>query len=216
MNIKQKQRSTKPTLEQTKHVYNAMFMHQAISHYPNTTIMDMNNYLLVTFYRAADRSLRSDIYSLYRKISYAANPANKGIFSKRVGAIAYLDYTGSRSGKNYSNANLTNPDHCHMLVLARSIPERDAIKKVLDKNNEKYSNLHYADVTDTKNPLDYLLSYLSKAYGHEYSGFANDKYFPISLPFDSIRKKKYWHTLSGVANKRYQSHPQIMNQFTLS
>lgn len=215
MNIPTIQKLKKPSLELIKSEYNRYFMHMALSQYPTGTKLNMNNFLYLTFHKSDSYDLNRSIYFLYRKIKKATQPDKHLPKKPNVGMIAYYDYHGSRTGLDRTIYKLPKPDHCHAIIFARNIQERDDITTELHNIFFPPPDLHICQVTSNKKSLKHILSYSAKAFGHEYMINGGSLYDPKILPF-SDERRAVKNRLTEVMLDRINKHKTIQDKLVLS
>lgn len=188
-----------------------MLFHKAISHYQIGTNLDLHNFLFVTFHRHRNgQSIRSDIFRLYK---YIQKHMYSGLnITDRIAMIGFPEVAGTRSGPIMTN--LGDPDHCHILIIARSKDEAKAIEYFLNRTKKSYNCLEWKYGSVTKGSLMHLLSYCLKTFSCDQQYHATGKFDAIVLPYTDARKGQK-DLLDQIAEDRYSLLTPIPNTFTV-
>ena len=214
MNIKPRSKNKmKPTADQTVHVLNNHSLHQALSHYPDKTTIDMNNFLLLTIRKHKSHSLEETVTGLYNNIKFTGPKSENPIHNIKLGMISYYDYTGSRSGRCPYTKEIPPPDHAHALVFGRSKSECNYVLEKLESSNY-YKTLHIEQVTNQKESLQHVISYCSKGFAHQYFTSGSTEYDPLIFPFILERPKKQIQ-LEQIMKERLYKHRIIKDRMEL-
>lgn len=188
-NIDSKDKITVSQYELLKH-YTLLHVFLATGNYEDTIKIDIENFLYITAYNDRGYTTKYTLFRMYKTIQYPNKKLNikHNQQSDQVGAVAYPDYAGSRSGKNVKLLSGA-PNHFHMVVFCKSRKQRKVLESKLESYKHRFNSLHYTPGNKDKGSIFDLCKYSLKAFVHDNFGETNN-YEPIILPYANFNSKK--------------------------